>query len=197
MILLLRHGQTGHNRDGILQGQIDAALSDLGRAQARRAGACLAALVGSTPVRVFSSPLSRCMETASLAVSALPGPPAIGPDERLKELSLGRWEGMRRDTVDAENPGLRQRLRPGEWLYQAPGGERMPAFRARLAAALDVIRAAGPGPRIVVSHGLAGRVIRGLHAGLDDSEMLGLDVPQDALFVLHDGGGIERVAYPD
>ena len=37
-LLIWRHGQTDHNASGIWQGQLDTALSDLGRAQAPRGG---------------------------------------------------------------------------------------------------------------------------------------------------------------
>ena len=41
--LVLRHGQTDHNRDGIIQGSSDVSrLSDRGRTQAREVGAALA-----------------------------------------------------------------------------------------------------------------------------------------------------------
>ena len=42
-----------------------------------------------------------------------------------------------------------------------------------------------PGRRVVVaSHGAAGRVLRGLYAGLPKPEVLTLEVPQDAVYRL-------------
>jgi broad specificity phosphatase PhoE len=40
---------------------------------------------------------------------------------------------------------------------------------------------------IVVSHGIAGRLLRGAYAGLSPVDTLELDVPQDALYRLHAG----------
>ena len=44
---------------------------------------------------------------------------------------------------------------------------------------------------IAVSHGVAGRVLRGLYAGLAREDALAQAVPQDAVFRLS-GGRIER-----
>ncbi len=41
-LTLVRHGQSTANRDGILQGQYDAPLSELGRRQAEQVGAWFA-----------------------------------------------------------------------------------------------------------------------------------------------------------
>ena len=40
---------------------------------------------------------------------------------------------------------------------------------------------------VVVSHGVSGAVMRGLHLGLDARAMFVLEKPQDAFFRLHDG----------
>jgi probable phosphoglycerate mutase len=53
--------------------------------------------------------------------------------------------------------------------------------------------AAEPRPRIVVSHGVAGRVLRGLYLGLDPAAALTLEAPQDAIFRLADGA-VTRIA---
>jgi probable phosphoglycerate mutase len=45
----------------------------------------------------------------------------------------------------------------------------------------------------VVSHGVAGRLLRGAYAGLTRHETIHQDVPQDAIFRLVDGN-IHRLA---
>jgi probable phosphoglycerate mutase len=45
---------------------------------------------------------------------------------------------------------------------------------------------------IAVSHGMTGRVLRGVYAGLPAEHLLGLGAPQDAVFRLR-AGRIERI----
>lgn len=60
---LIRHGETTANRDGKIAGRTDVALTETGRQQAR----ALAQFPWPEQKRVFTSALSRAIETASLA----------------------------------------------------------------------------------------------------------------------------------
>ena len=62
----------------------------------------------------------------------------------------------------------------------------------RLAGVLAEIAADPVAVKIIVSHGVAGRVLRGIYGGLRFDEMLMLEVPQDAFFAL-DGGQVVRI----
>ena len=87
-LYLIRHGQTDWNVRAALQGQVDIPLNETGKKQAAAAREMLAGLSFDA---VYSSPLTRAMQTAELAT----GLPAdkIQPDERIKEISFGVWEG--------------------------------------------------------------------------------------------------------
>lgn len=88
--LLVRHGQSEANVQGVLAGHLDSRLTDTGVAQVRR----LAATLGAVPVRVVvTSPLERCRATAEEIVSAQPGRPPAHLDERLIEVRYGAWTG--------------------------------------------------------------------------------------------------------
>ena len=69
-LILVRHGESLANRAGTFDGHADAALTELGREQARMAGALLASL-GLGHVRLLSSPLQRAMHTAEQIGAAL------------------------------------------------------------------------------------------------------------------------------
>ncbi len=65
-LYILRHGETTWNREGRMQGHLNAPLTDLGQAQAAAQGAVLA----QRDLRGFafySSPLARAVHTAGLA----------------------------------------------------------------------------------------------------------------------------------
>jgi probable phosphoglycerate mutase len=63
VIILVRHGQTSTNAQGLLVGRSDPHLTDLGERQAR----ALAPYLAGVEV-VWTSPLARARETAALAV---------------------------------------------------------------------------------------------------------------------------------
>lgn len=185
MIYLCRHGQTFHNREGRLQGRTESDLTPLGVLQARAMGALLHDLVRRDPPapwRLVASPLRRARHTAE-AIGARLGL-SVDFDERLVEIDVGEWSGRLREEVHGENPHL---AGDDAWGFHAPGGETYEAMSARLTAWLEE-QAAEPERRlIVVSHGVAGRLLRGAYAGLSREETLRLDIPQDAVFRLANG----------
>lgn len=189
MIYLVRHGETAFNRERRVQGHLDSPLTDLGQAQARKVGATLKGLIGGDPGwRIVTSPLGRTRATAE-AIRLELGAPAPEEDARLMELSWGEWDGRLRSELDAEHPTLFDGV---DWMFRSPTGEGYDALAARLA---DWLADLAPEPErklVVVSHGVSGRVLRGLYAGLPRDEALTLEVPQDAVFRLS-GGAIERI----
>jgi broad specificity phosphatase PhoE len=185
MIYLCRHGQTAWNREGRLQGQCESDLTPLGRAQAGAMGDLLHDLVQrdtERPWRIVASPLRRARDTAGIIGAKLGQP--VEFDDRLMELTVGEWEGRPRAEVARENPEL---FTERTWFFAAPGGETYEQVMARVSEWLFE-QAAEPERRlIVVSHGIAGRLLRGAYAGLTPDQTLELDVPQDALYRLHAG----------
>ncbi len=150
-LILLRHGQTEWNAADRMQGQIDTELSELGRRQAKDAAR---ELVSQDAVAIVSSDLRRAYDTA-LALAEHSGLEVVR-DARLRETSLGDWEGLDHLEVDARYPGARKawRLDP---TVTPPGGESKLEVGAR---ALPVVRelfaerADWPGRTIIlVAHG--------------------------------------------
>lgn len=135
--LFVRHGQTRWNADGRPQGQLETALSDAGREQARRLARVLKPL---RIARIVASPLQRVRDTAEPVAYAKDM--TVAYDERLRECHLGAGQGAPR------GPWLR-----AYWKGQATpeGGESFDAFRARVRAAF---RAAIDRPDVlIVAHG--------------------------------------------
>jgi len=88
--LLVRHGRTTANASGTLAGWTGGVgLDDTGRSQVLALGKRLSEL----PVKVMvSSPLQRCVETASLLADAL-GALTVDTVEDLGECRYGAWTG--------------------------------------------------------------------------------------------------------
>lgn len=190
MIYLCRHGQTEWNRERRLQGQTEADLTPLGRLQAAAMADLLHDLVERDPSagwQIVASPLRRARDTAQAIAERLGMTVAF--DDRLMELTVGQWEGRLYADVQSENP---EAFNSPEWFFTAPGGETYEQVMERVSDWLAE-QAAEPERRlIVVSHGIAGRLLRGAYAGLSREATLVQDVPQDALYRLH-GGQIDRL----
>ncbi len=115
---LIRHGETEWSVSGAHTGNTDIALTDTGRRQAAKLGACLAPQTFSV---VLSSPFSRALDTARLAGYN----PRIEAD--LSEWDYGAYEGLKTADIRQERPGW------SLWRDGVPGGESIEdvAVRAR------------------------------------------------------------------
>ena len=190
MIYLTRHGETEWNLEGRMQGRLESDLTPLGVRQAEAMADLLGDLVERGPPaewRLVASPSGRAQATAR-AISRRLGLP-IELDERLIEIGCGEWEGRLRSDVAASHPEL---FATREWFFAAPGGETYEDVFARVS---DWLAEQAPEPErriIAVSHGVAGRLLRGAYAGLTRHETIHQDVPQDAIFRLL-GGEIHRL----
>lgn len=142
LIVLVRHGETEINRDGLLQGRSDRALTDLGHTQA----AALAKVLPSLgPVSITSSPLLRAQQTAAPIAEACGLELVI--DSRLVELDYGDWEHSAPGDI---SPSEINRLRDDP-TFAPPGGESLLAVRDRVESFCSEIDS-GEGTMIVVSH---------------------------------------------
>ncbi|MEA2008169.1 MAG: histidine phosphatase family protein [Chloroflexota bacterium] len=95
-ILLIRHGETAWNREKIFRGVYDIPLNENGRAQARQVAQALA---GREIDAAYSSPLSRAMETAQIALKSHGVEVESHPG--LIDFNYGAWTGLA-DSVVAE-----------------------------------------------------------------------------------------------
>lgn len=98
-VVLLRHGRTAWNAERRFQGQADPPLDEVGRAQAFEVAALVAAL---SPDVLVTSDLQRARQTAT-PIAECTGLP-VTTDARLRERSLGHWEGLTRDEVQERYP---------------------------------------------------------------------------------------------
>jgi probable phosphoglycerate mutase len=180
-IYLVRHGETEWNQQQRLQGRMDSPLTDLGRKQSERLGWILAAHLGTRHhLPMYVSPLPRTRQTAAIIRQYALGPEPIF-EPRIQEISLGAWEGLTSEDVEARWPDLVDGY-DEMWWFRAPGGERYEEFKARVAQWLGELTTAV----IAVSHGITGRLIRGAVLGLPPSQALLLPSPQDVVWHMAD-----------
>jgi probable phosphoglycerate mutase len=161
MLILVRHGQSTGNADGLLLGRIDAPLTEPGLLQARSLGPVLDGVS-----RVISSPLSRARDTAEALGTGLP----VEIDDRWVEVDYGEFDGRPLGSVPDE-VWTRWRSDPD---YRPPGGESLRDAGKRVRAACedlfatDGAGARGRGSVVVVSHVSPIKLATCWALGLDD-----------------------------
>jgi len=164
---------------------VDSPLTELGVRQAHAVGGLLADLIREPAGwRIVSSPLGRARSTAEIVAAKLGGLP-VELDDRLKEMSWGPHDGRLRAELEAEQPETFGRT---GWAFDASAGETYEAVCDRVGAWLADLPPEPERRIIAVSHGISGRVLRGLYAGLGRDRAAQQDVPQDAVFLLQHGG---------
>ena len=183
-MFLVRHGETEFNLVRRYQGWLDSPLTERGVAQARAIGRRLAEMPEAAAAGIVASPTGRARRTAELIRAELGGDAGIDFDERLREISIGSWDGLDRAEIATRVPGIFDGDGRWEWYFQTPDGETYDGFAGRIA---DWLAAIAGRDAIVVTHGIVTRVLRGLYAGLPRAVALRLPVPQDRFYRLADG----------
>ncbi len=154
-LYLIRHGEVECAGEGRFFGHTDVGLSATGLRQA----VSLARRLGSEPIAaVYASDLCRARASAAPLAEARGLVPV--PIPALREMAMGRWEGLTFAEMRARDPDL-----VAAWLrdltaFPFPGGESLRDLRERVIPALGEILARHAGQRIaVVAHGGTNRVI--------------------------------------
>jgi probable phosphoglycerate mutase len=176
-LYVLRHGETEWNRELRNQGSLDSPLTAEGQDHGRAQGRMIDAL-GLRDLPAFVSPQGRAVHTAELA-----GLDAT-QDARLAEINMGDAEGMLHHDMHMRWPDLGPTdAHPFGWYFRLPNSESFDDLVTRVTSFLQDMRE----PTLVVSHGITGRVLRGVYQGLDVTGMRGLSIEQGRIFHLKDG----------
>ena len=162
-LFLVRHGATAATEEDRFSGSAGAELSDAGRAQAARLGERLAQ---QNITAVYSSPLSRALETARI-VAGRCGVDFVTRDG-LREIGHGHWEGMKRDEVEREFAAEYASWEADPFTFAPAGGESGVAVLARALPVVREIVATHPGAQVlVVSHKATIRLVMSSLLGFD------------------------------
>jgi probable phosphoglycerate mutase len=183
MIYLLRHGETVWNAAGRFQGRKDSPLTPRGIEQADRMGDRLAREIAGQDSRfeIHVSPLGRAKQTTARLGRSLALP--VRDEPRLLEITTGSWDGMTLYEIDMEYPGALAGTSAFDWYFRSPDGETFSDACRRVEDWLSSLLS----PTIAVSHGLTGRLVRGVYLGLSERAMLELPVPQTGFYRLQEG----------
>lgn len=185
-LYLVRHGETDWNKDQRYQGQTDIPLNETGRAQAARNGEILKSLMpGIASADFISSPLSRAIETMEILRRGLGlDVKAYRLEPKLLEVHYGHWEGHLASELQASDPEGVAGKNADVFGWRPRGGESYADLQDRISDWLQTVDR----DTVAISHGGVSRVARGAVLGLDTSLVPTLEVPQDKVLILRDGG---------
>lgn len=155
-IFIVRHGQCEANKAGLLNGQWDTELTDLGRRQALKTAKKIRALNIEV---IYSSPLKRAHETARIIAKEL-GIKTIKVVEDLKERRFGILTG--RPIADIKKYCKNTFECDGiTYFPKVAGNESFPALKKRTKEVLKQIIAKQTDKNIlIVTHGDAAKMLR-------------------------------------
>lgn len=194
-IYYIRHGETGWNVIGRLQGRHDVPLNARGREQATHCGDILRDLfdrdgIDPAGLEFVSSPLGRARATMELMRTALDlVRDGYRTDPLLAEIAFGEWEGFTIAQLHARDPQRIAAREHDKWHFVPPGGESYEMVSARMRGWYESLR----GDTVVTAHG---GTARGLIAYLGIAKPAAaplLDIAQGVVYVF-EGEKLTRYA---
>lgn len=118
-LILIRHGQTDMNKDGLYYGRLDVPINEAGREQAENTRKNLAELKIDYDV-IYSSPMKRAYETAEIVNYKNF---EIKTDSELREMDFGIFEGLSYKEILKKYPEEMEKLKADWKTYSYVTGE--------------------------------------------------------------------------
>ena len=184
-VYIVRHGQTAWNLEEVFRGRADIPLDETGKKEVHLAGE---ALKDETLHAVYSSPLSRSMETAENIAKFHNLP--VTPLEAIIDISYGEWEGVGLKEVQQQSPDLYALWLQEPHKIRFPQGETLEEVCSRIMEALEDLLIKHRNENIVlVAHRVPNKVICCTLLGLDNSNFWRIqqDTASTNLFTYKDG----------
>ena len=187
-LILVRHGESEWNRAGRIQGQVNSPLTDLGISQAIAIRNYLSGIFINQELKIYTSPLDRAIQTAKIIAQGIDcfGSELI-IEERLNDFNLGEISGTFGWDKVAEIFPEQAKLRLQDPMrFHPSGGESGADFEARLRSLLEDLMDDGT-LKLMVSHGIVNKFIRGILKNLSGKEMINLGESQNTIYRLEQG----------
>tara|TARA_B100000315_G_scaffold235436_1_gene250362 strand:+ start:329 stop:946 length:618 start_codon:yes stop_codon:yes gene_type:complete len=187
-LILVRHGESEWNRAGRIQGQVSSPLTDLGINQAKAIRDYLSGILLNQQLEIYTSPLDRALQTAEIIAQGIDYPSRkIIIEERLNDFNLGEISGtFGWDKVAEIFPEQAQLRLQDPMRFHPSGGESGAEFEARLRSLLEDLMDDGT-LKLMVSHGIVNKFIRGILKNLSGKEMVKLGESQNTIYRLEQG----------
>ena len=191
-LILVRHGESEWNRAGRIQGQVNSPLTDLGISQARAISDYLSGIFLNQELEIYSSPLERAIQTAQIIVKGIDHLSSeVIIEERLNDFNLGEISGTYGwDKVAEIFPEQAQLRLQDPMRFHPSGGESGAKFEARLRSLMEEMKGDDT-TKLLVSHGIVNKFIRGIYKNISGKEMINLGESQNTIYCLEHGDETE------
>jgi len=191
-LILVRHGESEWNRAGRIQGQVNSPLTDLGISQARAISDYLSGIFLNQELEIYSSPLERAIQTAQIIVKGIDHLSSeVIIEERLNDFNLGEISGTYGwDKVAEIFPQQAQLRLQDPMRFHPSGGESGAEFEARLRSLMEELEGDDT-TKLLVSHGIVNKFIRGIYKNISGKEMINLGESQNTIYCLEHGDETE------
>ncbi len=163
-LLLIRHGETDHNRELRITGFTDIPLNAIGRTQALK---LKDKFIAEEITSIYSSDLIRCRETAEIISGGKQ--PEVTP--KLREMNFGIFETLTHEEATAAHYDELKLWRSDSNNYKVPEGESYVEMSERVLSFISGVAAEETEKAAVISHSGCIRAILSFYlmGSIDDS----------------------------
>jgi len=168
-IYLLRHGAIEAVRSKTYIGQLDLPLSQKGIEQAN---AWRSFFQGNLPETIVCSDLKRCRLTAEIIAGSHGN--RISTEKKLREISMGLWEGISMADIQKNFPKAWQNRGKNIGTFRPPMGESFSDLAQRVLPVFYQLCEKSPKDMLIVAHAGVNRVILADMMHLDFNDLLGI-----------------------
>ncbi len=198
LLVLVRHGQSAWNLENRFTGEVDVALTPLGREEAKAAGKKLKDLSFS---RCFTSVLQRAIETLTLILEESGHPEwPVTRDKALNERNYGELQGLNKAETAQKYGDHQVAIWRRSYAVRPPGGESLQDTAARVIPYYkkEIEPLLQKGENIlVVAHGNSLRALMMYLEHIGEEEIAEVNIPTGAprQYNMNEQLQIERVEY--
>ena len=160
----------------------------MGINQAKAIREYLSGILLNQQLEIYTSPLDRALQTAEIIAQGIEYPSRkIIIEERLNDFNVGEISGtFGWDKVAEIFPEQAQLRLQDPMRFHPSGGESGAEFEARLRSLLEDLKDDGT-LKLMVSHGIVNKFIRGILKNLSGKEMVELGESQNTIYRLEQG----------
>ena len=145
-LILVRHGRTSANAEGLYCGRLDLPLLDEAIEEVAKTALVLSAF---SPHRVYCSDSLRARQTAEIIV---PNSAAVFLPS-LREMDFGTFEGLSADEIQLRNPDLWQAYMKGYMDFTFPEGDNVSSYLTKSSEWINgIIRENKGSCMLIISH---------------------------------------------
>lgn len=195
MLVLVRHGQSIWNAEDRFTGWVDVPLSEVGRAEARKAGELL---TGFDFQVAYTSALRRAQDTLTIMLETMGADIPVIRDAALNERMYGDLQGLNKQETREKYGAEIVHLWRRSFDIPPPGGESLRDTAARTLPFFEraILGDVRQGKNVLVSaHGNSNRAIVMKLDGLTKDEVLNLNLDTGVPYVYRldaDGRVLEK-----